>query len=279
MRLVISGITLLCIWSGAAFAEPTGARDYPQLQRFSKSEIVQYDSVAVTDYRFILGGLEKVNGLLRPEQEQRIDGQLTQITYRIPDSHTAAEVFQYFQAQIESLGAEVQFQCQGRACGSSNHWANDIFGYFRLYGSDAGQYFAALKNGDRYFSLYSITRGNRRVFTRLEIVETGQQVKSSAQHAISLLTQADIDDLAAQLLQSGQSIWLVSYAVDGSSHTENLASALGQLEQMRDRLVAAGAPAELIKLHPLGSFILPSTQSPPNGIFAYTDSYQESETE
>ncbi len=280
MRLVKLSLTLFWLLSGSVSAEPYGAADYPDIKRFPYSDIVQYSNAAESDYRFILGGLEKVNGVLRPEKEERVEGQLTQITYQIPENHLASEAFDFYLDQIKALGAEVLFECQGRACGSSNHWANDIFGYFRLYGPDVGQSYAAARADKRYFSLYSITRGNKRVFTRLEVVEapgTSVPVPSAASVvAIPITTAADISQLAIHLKQSGDVVWLVKYAFEGATKTAQMDYAREQLTEVQNQLIALGVTPQQIRIHPLGGFILPGLATPSTEIFAYTDAYKGS---
>ncbi|MDF2182931.1 DUF4892 domain-containing protein [Neptuniibacter sp. CAU 1671] len=280
MRLGKFICPLLWVLSLPAGAEPYGAADYPEIKRFPNSEIVQYASKYEPDYRFILGGLEKVNGVVRPEKEERIKGQLTRITYRIPDNHLAAEAFAFYLDQIKTLGAEVLFQCQGRACGSSNQWANDIFGYFRLYGPDAEQSFAAAKAGERYISLYSITRGNKRVYTHLEVVEAPGAAPTVSQSwsdsAFKLASDADLKELATRVIQSGDQVWLVTYAFEGDSKAAQIESARAQLSVVRDQLITLGVAAEKIRLYPLGGFLLPGMSKPSTEIFAYTDAYKGS---
>lgn len=91
----------LCVPLSAFAADDiSNSRDYKKFERFPSSYIVQYKQSQTRDYRLILGGLEKIDGSLRAEKEKRIAGQLTQITYRIPENHSAKEAFEYFYAQI-----------------------------------------------------------------------------------------------------------------------------------------------------------------------------------
>jgi hypothetical protein len=69
----------------------------------------------------------------------------------------------------------VIYQCQGRSCGSSHQWANEVFHQARLYGLVAKQSYAALKKdtpqGLDYYALYSTERGNKKVYLHLEMIQ------------------------------------------------------------------------------------------------------------
>ena len=66
------------------------------------------------------------------------------------------------------------FTCTGRACGSSDYWANDIFENRILYGPVRNQFYLAMGSeppGQFYVAAYVITRSNRQLLAYLEIVE------------------------------------------------------------------------------------------------------------
>jgi outer membrane protein OmpA-like peptidoglycan-associated protein len=157
-------------------ADVSGARDFPGFARFPGATIVQYDAAPADNYRLALGRLQRVNGRVTAGREERIQGALTRITYQIPQGFSGAEVFSHYLTAISGQTQEL-FRCQGRACGSSNFWANDILGNRILYGPEQEQFYVALSSSnaagesDRYFVLYVITRGNRSVYAQLDVLE------------------------------------------------------------------------------------------------------------
>ena len=90
------------------------------------------------------------------------------------------------------------FSCIGRECGSSNYWANDIFGNRILYGPERNQYYsvfdAANEGREDFIAMYIITRGNRRVYAYFEFIEPG-----GAQSRIDIFdSDALLSELQAQ---------------------------------------------------------------------------------
>lgn len=172
---------LLSFWLAAHAAaqgagDVTGARDFPGVARFPGATIVQYEAQPAGNYRLALGRLQRVNGRVTAGREERLQGDLTRITYQIPQGFSGAEVFAHYLNAISGQTQEL-FRCQGRACGSSNFWANDVLGNRILYGPEQEQFYVALSSSnaagesDRYFVLYVITRGNRSVYAHLDVLE------------------------------------------------------------------------------------------------------------
>ena len=163
-------------WSQGG-ADKVDSRDFPGISRFPGSHIVDYRSSADTQYSLALGRLQRANGRVTAGREERIQGILTRITYAIPSGYSGADVFEGLSTQLlAGEGAEL-FRCQGRSCGSSNFWANDIFANRILYGPETDQFYlastsaAASAEASIYTALYVITRGNRSVYAHLDILE------------------------------------------------------------------------------------------------------------
>jgi hypothetical protein len=275
MRVFLIGVFWLL--SGSVLADISNATDYEGLQRFPESTIVQYKRTEERDYRQVLGVLEKINGVLRPEKEQRLAGTLTEITYRIPQNHTPEEAFNHLYNQIVAQGGMALFKCQGRACGSSNQWANNIFRYFRLYGVDSTQWFASLKLNQSHISLYAVQRGNKRVYLRLDILDQG-----SPQIAVqeSALTQGrevvdedqEIDALVVFLNdQPNQVIWLVAHDWQSGSISLQLKRSQARAEAFKARLIAAGANPERILIHAAGAFSAPADTDRKQRLIVYSE--------
>ncbi|MDT8428175.1 MAG: DUF4892 domain-containing protein [Pseudomonadales bacterium] len=155
-------------------ADVNGAADHLAIERFPGARISAYSSNEVASHTFVLGRMQRVNGRVTPGDSQRLRGRLTRITYEIPENFSAEEVYEHYRAQILAPEQPPLFSCQGRGCGSSNFWANEVFGNRVLYGPEANQfYLAAQQQGEQalFVALYVITRGNRRVYAHLELLE------------------------------------------------------------------------------------------------------------
>lgn len=179
LRAVLAVVLPFWLASQAAAqgsGDVAGARDFPGVARFPGATIVQYEIQPAGNYRLALGRLQRVNGRVTAGREERLQGKLTRITYQIPQGFSGAEVFAHYLGAIAGPTQEL-FRCQGRACGSSNFWANDILGNRILYGPEQEQFYVALSSSnaagesDRYLVLYVITRGNRSVYAQLDVLE------------------------------------------------------------------------------------------------------------
>jgi hypothetical protein len=123
--------------------------------------------------------MQRVDGRVAPSRIERMTGNLRRITYQIPDGFTAEDAFEHFSEQLLTTDEVALYECQGRGCGSSNYWANDVFENRVLYGPVEGQYYMAAgyrssDNGEPvrgYAALYAVTRGNRRVYAHLDFLE------------------------------------------------------------------------------------------------------------
>lgn len=165
--------------SAQTTGDAAGSSDYAGIERFPGARIVDYRVDNNTFYALALGRMQRVNGRVSPRESERYQGDLRRITYEIPSGFGAAEVFSHFSEQLLGGGGEALFNCQGRDCGSSNFWANDLFGSRILYGPEGGQYYMAARyqlsvDGESvkgYAALYVITRGNRRLYAHLDFLE------------------------------------------------------------------------------------------------------------
>ena len=174
--------SLMSYLSVSAVAQPadlTGNyNDHPLLDRFPDSEIVSVEFNEDANYRLVLSGLQRTRGVVTPETSERLRGDVTKIIYEVVQEFTGEDVFRFFQGQLTDRGYSDLFTCNGRGCGSSNYWANDIFRNRILYGPERNQYYLAARvdiesEMSAYLALYIITRGNRQIYAYVEIIEPG----------------------------------------------------------------------------------------------------------
>lgn len=194
-RALLTLLLFLCChgaWSQLP-ASDNSPRDHAVLSRFPGSEIVDYRVLDRTSYRLALGRMQRVNGRVTAGSEERLQGRLVRITYQIPSGYPGNDVFERLSGQLLDGGAGELYRCQGRGCGSSNFWANDVFGNRILYGPETDQFYlaATLDNGQGitgYAALYVVTRGNRQVYAHLDVLElAGDELDAPAVTAESLL--------------------------------------------------------------------------------------------
>ena len=150
--------------------------DHSLIAGYADSEIIERDLQRDINYRIVLGALERVRGEVIPEDSERLRGDVTKITYEVSQEFTGEDVYAFYQEQLTAKNYELLYSCGGRECGSSNYWANDIFRNRILYGPERNQHFMAFRANPAleegpYFSVYIITRVNRKIYAYIEIVE------------------------------------------------------------------------------------------------------------
>ncbi len=190
--LVLAGICALPVW---AESDVAGSRDPDGMTRFDGSWIVQYAAPRPTDHALILGALKKIDGAMQADRQERMHGVLTRVTYRVPEDYSLKAVIEHWQGELLGADRDLLFQCQGRACGSSNYWANRVFGIAELYGPDGEQYYEVTREAGeqehRIHVLYVIRRGNRRIYAHVEDfripAEVGQRISPDPRTIVSLL--------------------------------------------------------------------------------------------
>ena len=166
-------VSLLIIVAPVVGAQQT---DHPLISGFPDSEIISTEFESDSNYSLVLGRLQRSRGVVIPENSERLRGDVTRLIYEVSQEFNGEDVQHFFQEQFAERGYEQLFSCAGRECGSSNYWANDIFRNRVLYGPERNQYFIAVRidtalSEPSHLVLYIITRGNRRIYAYLEIVQ------------------------------------------------------------------------------------------------------------
>lgn len=140
---------------------------------YSQSSVEVNKSIEAPNHRVLFSAVREVRGEIRADRQYKLpvkgDGRLLRID---PDSSLdAAQSF--YADQLNQRGASKLFRCQGRDCGHSNAWANEIFGVATLYGPDDKQAYTVYSYRDdkgrvNLALVYAITRGNLRDYLWLE---------------------------------------------------------------------------------------------------------------
>lgn len=290
LGLFLSGLSLFCLAfliSLPARADVAGSSDYAGFERFPGSQIVDYRVENNAVYSLALGRMQRAAGRVAPSQSERFQGNLRRITYEIPDGFSGQEVFNHFRTQLLTASQRELFNCQGRDCGSSNFWANDLFGNRILYGPETGQFYMASTYQDEqqdvsgYAALYVVTRANRRLYAHLEFLELSASVAAEQRAAQILNPQA----LSARLQQDGVAvvpglvfneddelenseglellaavltadsllnIYIVGHLQAETSLAEQTRRSLQRAERVRSALIDAGISAERMEAQGVG---------------------------
>lgn len=141
------------------------------VEPFPRATLVDSSTQADADHGVVIGSIRRINNQLRAEREVRTIGELIRATYQIPSEHHRREAFEHAKKQLLAQSGSLLFFCEGRECGSSSLWANQVLGNATLYGPEDNQSYLAMQldtEPQRFVSLYAITRGNRRVYLHVE---------------------------------------------------------------------------------------------------------------
>lgn len=279
----------LTLASTRLYADVAGSSDYASFQRFPGATIVDYRQEPSTVYNLPLGRMQRAAGTVAPSRAERFQGHLRRITYEIPDGFPAAEVFAFYREQLLSQGQQALFSCQGRGCGSSNFWANDVFNNRILYGPETNQYYLASTyqgvSDDAqvagYAALYVVTRANRRMYAHIDFLELPAQLAAEQREGLNTTPQAleqrlmrertvvitglgfdDNDELVndegigliVDVLRRNAllEVYVVGHLQDSGSLSELQARSAQRAQTVIDRVAAAGIDADRMQAHGLG---------------------------
>ncbi|MGP4843202.1 DUF4892 domain-containing protein [Marinobacter sp. 1Y8] len=140
---------------------------------YSQSSVEVNRSIEAPNHRVLFSAVREVRGEIRADRQYKLpvkgEGRLLRI-----DPESSLDTAQsFFADQLNQRGATRLFRCQGRDCGHSNAWANEIFGVATLYGPDDKQAYTVYSYRDdqgrvNLALIYAITRGNLRDYLWLE---------------------------------------------------------------------------------------------------------------
>lgn len=252
MRLIC--LFLFVLFAALAWADVPGSSDLELLPRFPGSKIVAFQQQAALERIYPQGTPRRISGRLRYEQEVLVQGGLTAVTYELPSTHSGDDVFSEARGHLQQQGAELLYWCQGRECGSSSLWANEVFATSMLYGIDDRQSYALLRltqpGQDSLLALYGTTRGNRRSYLHVEQLKLtaplGQLLPTPATLVRQLKSNGELQ-LSAEAKPEGQWLELLLRSLNlDTALRVSLSSADAQL--WRDALVAQGVVATRVEL-------------------------------
>lgn len=167
--LGLAGLMLCALARPAVAADELTERI--QLSAFPGATLVDSSIESAVDHAVVIGSIRHINNQLRAEREVLAVGELIRATYQIPGPHDREEAFEHAKEQLLAQPGSLLFFCEGRECGSSSLWANQVLDNATLYGPEDNQAYMVMQldtEPQRFVSLYAITRGNRRVYLHVE---------------------------------------------------------------------------------------------------------------
>ncbi|MDO9624534.1 MAG: DUF4892 domain-containing protein [Pseudomonas sp.] len=235
-------------------ADVAGSRDLEVLPRFPGSQIVSFSEVAEQERVYPQGAIRRISGRLRYEREVQAQGPLTMLTYELPRTHSADEVFTAAREALQAQDAELLYWCQGRECGSSSLWANAVFDNRILYGSDDQQAYVLMRlaepQQDSLLALYSITRGNKRAYLHAELLTANAPLAEVLPTPATLLRQLnDGGELRLPKHEEPSDVWVTLLARSLNLNSTLRVSLSGpQAEAWRQALVEQRVRAARLEL-------------------------------
>jgi hypothetical protein len=234
---------------------------YPRAQLVDSAQ-----EEADTTHRIMLGALEKINNEITPEASRYVQGLRSRHTYLIADESRTGLVFDFFSTQLQQKG-QILYQCTGRECGSSNYWANSVFGRRILYGPEQYQhYIVGIING-YYTAIYVAQRATGQVYAHLDVIEDqqaslldGDNLLRALQTLVGVQLNIEPDEKMTkklvQILTAYESINIYIVAHDGLRASETVPNAIKRTTEVggafKSRLVAAGISAQRLQAYGVG---------------------------
>ena len=154
-QFIKKGCWLLWLCSPLVFA---GEVKHPEpfVLPFERVEVID-ESHFQGDWVLPLSHYQKVDGVWRLSASTLVKGKVSKKIYQIHSTHSFQQAESKLKAWVKDQG-EALYQCEERACGSSNDWANQVFEDKRLNGLPNKQTYYSLKTKEGFVSLYLVQR-------------------------------------------------------------------------------------------------------------------------
>lgn len=177
LNYLIAGLLVLAGVAPVVQADEDDLSGFPDA--FPQSSLEEEVPVVSSGHLVLFSPVREVNNQIRSDRMARIPVKGVGRLYQINRDASRGEAREHYQTLLQARGAQVLFECNGRSCGRSNVWANQIFDQSTLYGRDADQdYLVAAvtgESGKTWLTLvYTVTRGTQREYVWIEHLEAGE---------------------------------------------------------------------------------------------------------
>lgn len=227
----------------------------PQLPAPQQAQLSEARETETAQRVYPMGSISRISGRLRMDQSIEASGRLVALTWELPDERHLSEAFTRARLDLLERGAQLLYWCEGRDCGASSLWANNVFGNARLYGPDSQQGYMLLRldepDADSLLALYMITRGNRRAYLHAERLDAVSPLSEVLPSAATLLRQLrehgelELRSLSAEPRQEEVSLLVRALHLDT---TLRVALSGPHAAAWRDALVAGRVSAGRLEL-------------------------------
>lgn len=159
-------LSVLLLWGLLC---PLSVSAQEPIKSFAGATLVAESPLQQEYYRLALGPQKKIDNVWRAEKLQNLNVGVRRLTQEVPADFTLAEVLDIYGQMLGLADAQLLYACDGRDCGSSNSWANNHFKIKQLYGLDQSQSYRAYQQAEnKWWVLYVVRRGNKRVYVQVE---------------------------------------------------------------------------------------------------------------
>lgn len=139
------------------------------LPPFPQGVIQDSEEVDEATVRVFTSNIREVQGEVRANSEIRRELSGKRRLIAIDRHYSVRDAEEHYRAQLKEREATILYDCSGRSCGSSNVWANQVFGQRSLYGRDEEQVYLVSAwrdslNRIQLNTLYLIQRSNRNIY-------------------------------------------------------------------------------------------------------------------
>lgn len=187
MRRLYCWIALLMASSLVQASEPLPAG----LTAIPHARLLASPEPGVAERFYPMSSLRRISNQPRAEQRLDVEGQLQAWTLQLPAGHSALTAFERARVELAAQ-AELLYWCEGRDCGASSLWANQVFGRAELSAPDEQQAFALLHlnaEPNTLVVLYAANRANRRAYLQIEQLQSSEALGQVLPTPATLLRQ------------------------------------------------------------------------------------------
>jgi hypothetical protein len=189
-RAMVAAMLVIFAASGAMSQED----EFLLLEDYPNAKVILQTRDYTQNYILALSSYRKIGGEWGADRQRRLSGHLSRRTLELPANHSARDGYRFYLEQLQEFTLRELFTCVGRECGPSSSWAANHFRVLQLYGQDQHQSYGAFEVIDSrqqryYVSLYSVMRGNRRVYVQVDVFKPDPGADSGAVADASTLYQ------------------------------------------------------------------------------------------
>jgi hypothetical protein len=263
------------------------------LLAFPQATLEEERSIRSANHRVMLSGIREVGNQVRAEQSVRLTVEGHSRLYLLEPDASRQDARRWYLEQLQAHNASILFHCEGRQCGRSNVWANQVFDQATLYGRDTDQDYLVAgyvdDAGQRWLTvIYTITRGSQRQYLWLEQLKlpddavvpglngTGGRVSGPLvvpwEGDVSVRLEWDVEtrrQISDKAKEPGSRVVIAGFSALGPDETVEQALERSQkaAQTMSDLLDRSGISRSRHIIHNIGPLVrIESPGRPPNRI-------------